>query len=168
MNANMEILPDVLKPNLKIVFCGMAAGTRSVQLNAYYASIGNRFWKTLYEIRLTPILLSPIEYPLIINYNLGLTDLVKNTSGNDNAVNPTPNDIKILKDKILLYQPQIVAFNGKKSAINFLGRMVDYGLQKEWVGLTCIFVLPSTSNAALQYWDKQYWYKLERINNGIR
>lgn len=25
----MDILPDVLKPGLKVVFCGMAAGNRS-------------------------------------------------------------------------------------------------------------------------------------------
>jgi len=28
----MDILLDILKPNLKIVFCGMAAGVRSVSV----------------------------------------------------------------------------------------------------------------------------------------
>ncbi len=32
----MDILPDVLKPNLNIVLCGMAAGTRLANIEAYY------------------------------------------------------------------------------------------------------------------------------------
>lgn len=33
----MDILPDVLKPGLKVVFCGTAAGNRSATNGAYYA-----------------------------------------------------------------------------------------------------------------------------------
>ncbi|GEO17500.1 hypothetical protein [Microvirga aerophila] len=38
-----EKLPEVLLPNLKIVFCGTAAGNRSAASGAYYAQPGNRF-----------------------------------------------------------------------------------------------------------------------------
>ena len=47
------ILPDVLTYNLKIVFCGTAASKKSKLLKSYYAGPGNKFWKTLYEIKLT-------------------------------------------------------------------------------------------------------------------
>lgn len=36
----MPILPDVLQPNLNIVFCGTAPGTVSAQRGAYYANAG--------------------------------------------------------------------------------------------------------------------------------
>lgn len=39
----MAILSDVLGPGLKVVFCGTAVGTRSVQTGAYYAGRGNQF-----------------------------------------------------------------------------------------------------------------------------
>ena len=38
------ILPDVLQPDLKVVFCGTAAGTQSAQAGTYYAGRGNYFW----------------------------------------------------------------------------------------------------------------------------
>ena len=43
-------LPDILQPNLKVVFCGTAAGDASAKKRAYYAGPGNRFWKTLHEV----------------------------------------------------------------------------------------------------------------------
>ena len=39
--AKKHILPDVLVPNLKIVFCGSAAGTKSAKLGLPYAGPGN-------------------------------------------------------------------------------------------------------------------------------
>jgi G:T/U-mismatch repair DNA glycosylase len=41
----VAILPDVLQPDLKVVFCGTAAGTQSAQAGAYYAGRGNYFWE---------------------------------------------------------------------------------------------------------------------------
>lgn len=52
----MSVLPDVLKPDLKIVFCGTAAGRESAARGAYYAGSGNSFWKTLHEVGLYPAL----------------------------------------------------------------------------------------------------------------
>jgi G:T/U-mismatch repair DNA glycosylase len=42
-----EVLPDLLRPGLRIVFCGTAAGTASARAGAYYAGPGNAFWPTL-------------------------------------------------------------------------------------------------------------------------
>ena len=41
------ILPDLLKDNLKIVFCGTAAGNKSAERKAYYAVAGNLFYPAL-------------------------------------------------------------------------------------------------------------------------
>ena len=38
----MSVLPDVLAPGLRIVFCGTAVGVTSAQLGAYYARPGNK------------------------------------------------------------------------------------------------------------------------------
>jgi len=50
----VDILPDVLKPGLKVVFCGTAAGNRSAKIKAYYAGRDNQFWAVLHRIGLTP------------------------------------------------------------------------------------------------------------------
>ena len=47
--AKKHILPDRLKPGLKLVFCGTAAGRQSALQQAYYAHGQNKFWTTLYR-----------------------------------------------------------------------------------------------------------------------
>jgi TDG/mug DNA glycosylase family protein len=39
----MRVLPDVLAPNLAIIFCGTAVGSVSAQRRAYYAGPGTVF-----------------------------------------------------------------------------------------------------------------------------
>jgi len=77
------ILLDLLRPGLNIVFCGTAAGNKSAERKAYYAGAGNLFYPTLAGCGLTPRLLRPNEYSELLNYNIGLTDLVKFHFGMD-------------------------------------------------------------------------------------
>lgn len=56
------VLPDMLQPGLRVVFCGTAAGTASARAGAYYAGPGNAFWATLHSTGLTPVQLSPAEF----------------------------------------------------------------------------------------------------------
>ena len=39
----MAVLPDVLAPELRVVFCGTTAGFTSAAASAYYAGAGNRY-----------------------------------------------------------------------------------------------------------------------------
>lgn len=71
----MSVLRDVLVSDLRIVFCGTAAGFASAKQRAYYAGPGNAFWRTLFEVGLTPRLLEPAQYHIVPQYGLGLTDL---------------------------------------------------------------------------------------------
>jgi TDG/mug DNA glycosylase family protein len=82
----MSVLPDVLAPGLRIVFCGTAVSATSAQLGAYYAGPGNKFWVTLCKVGLTPRQLRPEEYATITQYGLGLTDLAKSVAGCDAAL----------------------------------------------------------------------------------
>ncbi len=77
----MNVLPDVLAPGLRIVFCGTAVGSASARRRAYYAGPGNSFWPTLFTVGLTPRQLRPEEYATVIEYGLGLTDLAKSIAG---------------------------------------------------------------------------------------
>ena len=158
------ILPDLLKPHLKIVFCGRAVGPESARQKSYYARPGNKFWPALYWVRFTPALLASHEYQDLLNYELGLTDLVKHFSGTDKRVKATDQDISILKRKILKYQPKIFAFNGKQAAKEFLNtKKVSYGQQEQKIGNTTIWVLPSTSPVAGKYWNIDHWKNLKKI-----
>jgi TDG/mug DNA glycosylase family protein len=158
------MLPDVLGPNLKVVFCGTAAGNESARRKAYYAGPGNKFWRTLYRTKLTPMQLEPGEYKKVLEYGIGLTDLVKRVSGADSELSKQNFDIAGLEAKILNNSPEVLCFNEKKAAQEYMGtKQVEYGLQNIKIGETLIFIAPSTSGAASGYWDESYYFELASI-----
>ncbi len=158
-----DVLKDVLKPNLKIMFCGSAAGRRSAEIGAYYAGRGNLFWATLASVGLTPRQLEPGAFKTLLQYGLGLTDICKSQSGMDSELDTSADDPDRLRSTIERYRPEIVAFVGKRPAQVFLGRRtVDYGLQPEKVGRTALFVLPSPSLKARKHWKERWWHDLTR------
>ena len=138
----MIVLPDVLAPNLDIVFCGTAVGEKSALMQAYYAGLGNSFWPTLYKVGLTPYQLRPKEYREILRWKLGLTDLVKDISGNDRCLSAAQFDRRRLERLAIENFPRIVAFTSKRAARGFFGHSADYGLARSTVGKTMLFVLP--------------------------
>ena len=95
-----NILPNVVKKNLKIIFCGMATGKLSAKVGGYYADPRNKFWDVLYNLKFIKKKIRSCEYKRLLEYKLGLTDLVKNKSGADKKVNATKNDIERLKENI--------------------------------------------------------------------
>ncbi len=152
------ILPDVLGPGLRIVFCGSAAGAASARAGAYYAGPGNRFWPTLQRTGLTPRLLAPAAFRAVLDHGIGLTDLCKTESGSDAGLSGRADDAAALAAKIARHRPAILAFNGKRAARVFLGaESLDYGEQERRIGATAIHVLPSTSGAARRWWDESFW-----------
>ena len=159
----MSVLPDVLAPGLAVVFCGTAVSAASARRQAYYAGPGNAFWRTLFEVGLTPRCLEPEQYNCIRQYGLGLTDLAKSISGSDQVLSDEHFDRDGLRTKIRRYRPCILAFTSKRAGQEFLGRPVTYGLLPERVGETSFFVLPSPSGAARRYWDKKPWRDLARL-----
>lgn len=159
------VLPDLLAPNLDIVFCGTAVGAASARRRAYYAGPGNAFWPTLHLVGLTPRRLQPEEYAKLLDFGIGLTDLAKEVSGNDDILARAHFHVDRLKAIIAQYRPRIIAFTGKRAAQEFLGRHVEYGLLDEQEGETRVFVLTSPSGAACRYWSTAPWHELARLRH---
>jgi double-stranded uracil-DNA glycosylase len=159
------MLKDLLAPGLRLVVCGTAASTVSAARGLYYAGPGNKFWQTLCEVGLTNRQLRPEEYEELLSFGIGLTDVVKGQAGSDAAIDFSLFDPQRLREKLLLFAPGILAFNGKKAAQVFLGqRQLGYGLQAETVGRnTRLFVAPSTSGAANRSWDVNFWKALAKV-----
>lgn len=160
------ILQDLLQPGLDIVFCGTAAGDVSAKRQAYYAGPGNQFYPILFSAGLTPRQLQPQEYEQLLAFNIGLTDLAKLTSGNDNVLSKRDYDVSNFAKKIFKYQPKVVCFNGKKAAAEFMGmqtKNISYGLMAGTIGESRLYCAPSTSGSARKYWDEEVWFKLIEI-----
>ena len=149
------MLPDLLTRHLDLVVCGTGVGSSSASVGAYYAGAGNRFWRTLADVGLTPEELAPDQYARLLEYRIGLTDLVKENAGNDRDLHFR------FVNVLMLFQPRYVCFNGKRAAQEFLGtKSVEYGVQSVRYGRTVLFVAPSTSAAANGAWDVSIWHDL--------
>ncbi len=155
-----EVLRDVLKPDLRVVFCGTAPGTASARKGSYYAGPGNAFWKTLHAIGLTPVQLAPAEFERLPEFGIGLTDICKVLYGSDEEVGTVEFDVAGLQQRIAAVEPANLAFNGKNAARGALERDVGYGPQAERIGGARVWVLPSTSGAARRFWRIEPWQEL--------
>ncbi len=162
MLAIADVLPDILRPGLRIVFCGTAAGSASARAGAYYAGPGNAFWATLHSTGLTPVQLSPSEFERLPEFGIGLTDVCKVLHGSDLEVGTVEFDVSGLEARVADAEPGNLAFNGKNAARAALERSVGYGLQPERIGGAAVWVLPSTSGAARRFWDIEPWQELAR------
>ena len=159
----MEKLPDQLQENLRLVFVGTAASTRSADVGHYYAHPGNRFWRTIHQVGLTPRLYEPHEFPALLALGIGFTDLCKSGAGMDHQALAFPVDLPAFREKMLHYRPKTVAFTSKKGASMFYGRptkTVALGRQPSSEGFPETFVLASPSGAASGSWSVQPWQEL--------
>lgn len=158
-------LPDLLAPDLRVIFVGTAAGKRSAELGHYYAGRGNRFWRTLHEIGLTPTCFKPAEFRDLLALGMGLTDMSKLGSGMDHQVTKHEFDPEQFEANVRRYSPRAIAFTSKKAASVWLGksttRAIPYGRQTERpAAFPEVFILPSPSGAARSYWNIAPWQQL--------
>ena len=156
------LVPDLLAPNLRLVFCGTAPSKASAAAKAYYAKPGNKFWPTLHQVGITPRRFAPQEYPALLHLGIGLTDLCKIHSGVDAELPDDAFDLATFHRKLKRYQPTMVAFTSKHAGQSALGHAVDYGLQDEGWGGTRFFVLPSPSGLATRFFRIEVWQDLAR------
>jgi double-stranded uracil-DNA glycosylase len=158
------ILDDLLRPGLRLVICGTAASTRSAEIGAYYAGRGNKFWKTLYAVGLTPSLVAAEDWRTLDAFGIGFTDMAKAHFGMDRELPPGCFDAGRLRAAIDAHRPGALAFNGKTAARAFLGPgRVEYGGQDATIGDTALWVVPSTSGAASGAWSIEPWRALAKI-----
>ena len=163
------ILEDLLQPGL-LVFCGTAPGRVSAERRAYYAHPQNRFWRTLHEVGLTPRVLYPDEYPKLLHFGIGLTDIAKHTFGMDKQLPPGALGamaIVALTERIRIVDPGVLAFTSLTGASKFLQRKVTAGEQPECLGTIRIWALPSPSPTANWAWQIEPWRSLGEVVNGL-
>jgi TDG/mug DNA glycosylase family protein len=160
----IDRLPDQLRPNLRLVFVGTAASTRSAELRHYYAHPGNRFWRAIHEAGITPRRYQPSEFAMLLDLGIGFTDLSKSGAGMDHQIETASIDVPGFKAKIEKYRPRTIAFTSKKAASLFYGKpssLISLGKQLHGT-FPDIFVLPSPSGAASGHWKLEPWCDLAK------
>ena len=66
------------------------------------------------------------------------------------------------------FKPKYIGFTSKAAASFALGfngvtSIIEYGFQKQKIGESQIYVLPSTSGSARRFWDEKYWLELKKL-----
>jgi double-stranded uracil-DNA glycosylase len=156
-------LPDQLRFHLRLVFVGTAAGQRSADLGHYYAHPGNRFWRTIRDVGLTPRRYQPHEFPALLELGIGFTDMCKLGAGMDHEALKAGVDVAAFTEKMRRYRPATVAFTSKKAASLFYGKpttRIALGRQQPSDDFPTVFVLASPSGAASGAWSLQPWQEL--------
>lgn len=108
-------LPDIIRPNLKVLFVGFNPSIYSGQTGHHFASPNNRFYKILYESGLTPYKYKPVEDAGFLELGYGLTNLVSRPTRSAAEISSAEYSVgrELLLQKIKLYRPRIVCLVGK-------------------------------------------------------
>ena len=163
MDERKHVLPERLKPGLTLVFCGTAAGRQSALKQAYYAHAQNKFWRTLHQVGLTPRLFEPGEYPDLWSLGIGLTDIAKFAYGMDHQLpkhSLGADAVKALRERIAGIVPRHLAFTSLNAGRAVMGKQAVAGRQKDKIGETSVWILPSPSPLADNHWDIRPWRAL--------
>lgn len=144
------LLPDRIALNLDILIIGINPGLFSAYKGHHYSNPGNHFWKCLYLSGFTDELIAPEDDCSLLNYGIGLTNMVERTTRGSNDL--TTKELKegsvSLLQKLQYYKPKIAVFNGKQ-IYNIYSKKKSFrlGKQDELVEgtSTYIWVMPSSS-----------------------
>jgi TDG/mug DNA glycosylase family protein len=149
------------------VIVGCNPSESSVRVGHYYSGRNNLFWPVLHKSGVIP---EPLEYKddrRIIEFGIGLTDLVKRpTRGVEELGREDFAEGRILlAQKLEEFTPRVIAFNGKIVYEQFAQRKCKFGLQKETLYGARIYVLPSSSgqNAAAHRERLLHFRKLAQL-----
>jgi double-stranded uracil-DNA glycosylase len=74
--TEVKPLPDVIAPDLDILFAGINPSLVSAARGHHFARPGNRFWPALHLAGLTPRRLTPDEDRELLDYGIGITNIV--------------------------------------------------------------------------------------------
>ncbi len=149
-----KTVADILAPDLKVLFCGINPGLYSGAVGHHFARPGNRFWPVLQASGFTPRLLSPFEERKLLDYGLGITNVVRRaTAGADDlSIAEMVAGGEILQKKIVQYRPRFCAVLGVGAYRAAFGqRKAHIGRQAVQIGETVLWVLPNPSGLNAHY-----------------
>lgn len=153
-DAAGKTLPDVIAPNLRVLFCGINPGLYTAAVGHHFARPGNRFWPALFKSGFTDRLLSPFEERELLDCGLGISNVVPQATAT--AAELTKKDFiaggRILAAKVRKYEPRIVAILGVGAyRTAFANPRAAIGEQSERIHSARVWVLPNPSGLNANY-----------------
>jgi TDG/mug DNA glycosylase family protein len=156
--AHGKTVPDLIEPNLRVLFCGINPGLYSAATRHHFARPGNRFWPALYLAGFTPRVISPFDERELLDLGLGITNVVARgtASADELSIDELRRGAKRLETKVKRFAPGFLTVLGVGAYRTAFDRPTAHiGLQDETIGPTRLWVLPNPSglNAHFQLAD---------------
>jgi TDG/mug DNA glycosylase family protein len=160
--ATPSEVPDVLAPDLRVVFVGINPGRVSAAARAHFANPRNDFWRLLHAARLTSRLYEPHEQFALLEEGIGVTNAAYRTTpgSGDLRRGDFAGSAERLERLAHELRPRWLAFVGKEAYRGAFGSRAELGVQERTLDQTKLFVLPSTSpaNAAVPWDERLRWF----------
>jgi TDG/mug DNA glycosylase family protein len=156
-------IPDVLGPDLRVLFCGINPGRVSAAAGAHFANPRNDFWRLLHAAGFTPRPLEPAEQFELLRYGVGVTNAATRTTPGSGDLRRS--DFAGAAERLARIagelRPRWIAFVGKEAYRGSFNERAQLGVQERQLLDTHVFVLPSTSpaNAAVPWDERLKWFR---------
>ena len=152
--AHGRTIPDVIAPDLRVLFCGINPGLYSAAIGHHFGRPGNRFWPALHAAGFTRRLLSPFEDSTLPALGCGITNLVARATATADEL--TGDELlaggRRLQRTVRRYRPRCVAFLGIGAYRVAFGRpRAALGRQPEALAGADVWVLPNPSGLNAHY-----------------
>ncbi|GAA0257460.1 G/U mismatch-specific DNA glycosylase [Saccharothrix mutabilis subsp. mutabilis] len=147
-------LPDLVRPGLDVLFCGINPGLLSAATGHHFARPGNRFWPALHLSGFTPRRLSPAEQEELLEFGLGITNLSDRPTAKADEL--TAEELRAggvrLTSLAAEHAPRVVAVVGITAYRTAFGRpRAVVGPQPEPIASSRLWVLPNPSGLNAHY-----------------
>ncbi|EDX87739.1 Uracil DNA glycosylase superfamily [Synechococcus sp. PCC 7335] len=148
-----QTMPDIIAPNLDVLFCGINPSLYSVAIGHHFGRPGNRFWKALHKAGFTDRLYDPSEDASLLELGYGITNMAPRATARADELSKA--EIRagrqLLADKIQTYRPKCIAFLGITAyRLAFSMPKAKVGPQPDWKD-TQIWALPNPSGLNAHY-----------------
>jgi TDG/mug DNA glycosylase family protein len=146
--ARGKRVPDILAPNLRVLFCGINPSRYSAAVGHHFARPGNRFWPALHAGGFTKRLLSPFEDGELLHQGYGITNIADRATAaaDELAEDELQDGARRLARKLRRYRPAFIAFLGITAYRIAYGRpRAKLGRQEHAIARSGVWVLPNPS-----------------------
>ena len=152
--ARGRCIPDVIAPDLRVLFCGINPSLYSGATGYHFARPGNRFWPALHRSGFTSRQLRPDEQGELLRCGLGVTNLVGRTTARADELTTAElrEGAQRLQRLTRRYRPRAVAVVGVTAYRSSFARpRAEVGPQPEPLGDALLWVLPNPSGINAHY-----------------
>jgi TDG/mug DNA glycosylase family protein len=163
-------LPDLIAPELRVLFVGINPSLYSAAVGHHFARPGNRFWPALHAGGFTERLLSAFEGGQLLAKGYGITNVVNRATAKAEELSSAEliAGADVLEAKARRFKPAFIAFLGVSAYRTAFGRTnAAVGAQNELLVQSRIWLLPSPSGLNAHYQLADLGRLFDELRRGV-